>query len=156
MNNSDMQGMQATPGNIHDGTGGGMAVAVQRTAEPQKLGVAFAESYLADLAEWNVQYQSSPIEAIKSFLIYTTGFDVATRNTDSGFTFYLMDAQRLPAHRPALHDRHFGQDGRYFCAQCSMFFEYGQPQSQVTCPFMPQKCKFWPQADRRSDHPEGL
>ena len=37
-----------------------------------------------------------------------------------------------------------GKMGRYFCAQCNMFFEYGQQQAQVTCPFMSQKCKFRP------------
>ena len=46
-------------------------------------------------------------------------------------------------------DLHFmgvtsGKMGRYFCAQCNMFFEYGQQQAQVTCPFMSQKCKFRP------------
>ncbi|HEY3367588.1 MAG TPA: hypothetical protein VGK74_21225 [Symbiobacteriaceae bacterium] len=150
-----------------------LAAAVSRSAEPEKLGLAFAENYLTDLAEWNVQYKSSPIEAIKSFLIYTSGFDTATRTTDAGITFYLMDAQILwgeempdkKRSKAALLtgalrvaeavgltspiDLHFmtvtsGKMGRYFCAQCSMFFEYGQPQAQVTCPFMSQKCKFRP------------
>lgn len=150
-----------------------LGVAVQRAANPEQLGQAWAADFLADLAEWHVQFQASPVETVKSFLIYTTGYDVATRNTAGGMTFYLMDAQQLwgeemPAKKrskaallagarrvaaavnlTAPLDLHFmsvtsGKMGRYFCAQCSMFFEFGQQQSQVTCPFMPQKCKFRP------------
>jgi hypothetical protein len=150
-----------------------LAEAVRQSAEPEKLGRLFADDYLADLAEWHVEHQSSPVEAIKSFLIYTSGFDVAARTSEAGFTLYLMDAQSIwgedmPAKmrsKAALLagarrvaeaiglsipiDLHFmsvtsGKMGRYYCAQCSMFFEYGSPQSQVTCPFMPQKCKFRP------------
>ena len=150
-----------------------LARAVARAADPEALGTAFAENYLVDLAEWKVQYQASPLETVKSFLIYTSGFDVAARNTDSGMTFLLLDAQSLwgedmaakkrsktallsGARRvaravglDAALDLHFmdvtsGKMGRYFCAQCNMFFEYGQQQAQVTCPFMSQKCKFRP------------
>jgi hypothetical protein len=150
-----------------------LAVAVARSADPDQLGIAFAENYLADLAEWNVQFAASPLEAVKSFLIYTAGFDAATRTTETGMTFYLMDAQgvwgeEMPEKKRsktallagarrvaeavglgASIDLHFmsvtsGTMGRYFCAQCNMFFEFGQPQAQVTCPFMPQKCKFRP------------
>ncbi len=150
-----------------------LAAAVARAASPEDLGLAYAENYLADLAEWNVQYRASPLETIKSFLIYTSGFDVATRSTGSGTTFLLLDAQSLwgqemPAKKrskrallaganrvaraiglDASLDLHFmdvtsGKMGRYFCAQCNMFFEYGQQQAQVTCPFMSQKCKFRP------------
>ncbi len=150
-----------------------LATAVGQATELEPLGIAFAEDFLADLAEWNVQYEASPIETVKSFLIYTAGFDVVTRNTASGLTFYLMDAQALWGEETAARmrsktallagarrvaqaaglnaalDLHFmtvtsGKMGRYFCAQCNMFFEYGQPQAQVTCPFMPQKCKFRP------------
>ena len=150
-----------------------LATAVSRAPDLEPLGVAFAEDYLADLSEWNVQYQGSPIEAVKSFLIYTAGFDAALRTADSGLTFYLMDADALwgedmPAKKRSKAvllagarrvaqavgmtsqlDLHFmsvtsGEMGRYYCAQCSMFFEYGQPQAHVTCPFMSQKCKFRP------------
>lgn len=150
-----------------------LAAAVARAANPEDLGVAYAENYLADLAEWKVQYRASPLETIKSYLIYTSGFDVATRSTESGMTFLLLDAQSLwgremPARKRSKRallagakriaqtigldanlDLHFmdvtsGRLGRYFCAQCNMFFEYGQQQAQVTCPFMSQKCKFRP------------
>ncbi|WP_242360313.1 hypothetical protein [Anaeromyxobacter sp. SG17] len=150
-----------------------LASAVARAASPEDLGIAFADNFLADLAEWNVQYRASPLETIKSYLIYTSGFDVATRSTETGLTFLLLDAQRLwgrempdkKRSRSALlagaervaraleldvrMDLHFmdvsaGPMGRYFCAQCNMFFEYGQQQAQVTCPFMSQKCKFRP------------
>jgi hypothetical protein len=150
-----------------------LAGAVARAADPESLGIAFAENYLADLAEWKVQYQASPLETVKSFLIYTSGFDVATRSSESGMAFLLLDAQSLwgedmPAKKrskvallsgarrvaravglDASLDLHFldvtsGKMGRYFCAQCNMFFEYGQQQAQVTCPFMSQKCKFRP------------
>ncbi len=150
-----------------------LASAVARAARPEDLGIAYAENYLADLAEWKVQYEASPLETIKSFLIYTSGFDAATRSTEAGMTFLLLDAQSLwgedmPAKKrskvallaganrvaravgiDAKLDLHFmdvtsGKMGRYFCAQCNMFFEYGQQQAEVTCPFMSQKCKFRP------------
>jgi hypothetical protein len=150
-----------------------LAVAVAQAAEMEHLGVAFAEDFLADLADWNVQFKASPIETVKSFLIYTAGFDVVTRSAATGLTLYLMDAEALwgeemPAKKRSKAallagarrvaqavglnvalELHFmsvtsGSMGRYFCAQCDMFFEYGQPQAQVTCPFMPQKCKFRP------------
>ena len=150
-----------------------LASAVARAADPEPLGTAFADDYLADLAEWRVQHQASPLEAVKAFLIYTAGFDVVTRSAADGFTLYLMDAgavwgEELPAKvrsRTALLagarrvakaigleaplELHFmsvaaGEMGRYHCAPCSMFFEYGAPQAQVTCPFMPQKCGFRP------------
>ena len=150
-----------------------LAAAVRDAGELEPLGVAFAEDFLADLAEWNVQLQASPIETVKAFLIYTSGFDAALRTSDAGLTLYLMDADSLwgedmPAKRrskavllagaqrvaqavavAAPLDLHFmsvtsGEMGRYFCAQCNMFFEYGQPQDHVTCPFMSQKCKFRP------------
>ncbi len=150
-----------------------LAAAVARAASPEDLGVAYAENYLADLVEWKVQYQASPLETIKSYLIYTSGFDVATRSTEHGMTFLLLDAQSLWGREMAAKKRskrallagarriartlgldaeldlHFmdvtsGRMGRYFCAQCNMFFEYGQQQAQVTCPFMSQKCKFRP------------
>lgn len=150
-----------------------LAAAVARAARPEDLGVAYAENYLADLAEWKVEYRASPLETIKSYLIYTSGFDVATRSTGKGFTFLLLDAERvwgreMPAKKRSQRallagarrvaqalgleadlDLHFmdvtsGRMGRYFCAQCDMFFEYGQQQAQVTCPFMSQKCKFRP------------
>ena len=52
-------------------------------------------TFLADLAEWKVEYQASPVETVKAFIIYTSGFDVALRNTESGLTLYVMDAQSL-------------------------------------------------------------
>lgn len=155
-----------------------LAAAVQRAADQEALGRELAEAFLADLAEWTVEYKASPIETMKAFIIYTSGFDVAVRNTAAGLTLYVMDAQSLwgeemPAKKrskaallagarrvaeavglgqrvPAPLDLHFmsvtaGPMGKYYCAQCRMFFEYGQPQDKVTCPFMPQKCKFSPQ-----------
>lgn len=150
-----------------------LAAAVRTETSLEALGVAWADDFLADLAEWKVEFATSPIETVKAFLIYTAGFDAALRTTDSGLTLYLMDAEALwgedlPAKKRSKAvllagarrvaqvlglarelDLHFmsvtsGDMGRYFCAQCDMFFEYGQPQSQVTCPFMSQKCKFRP------------
>jgi hypothetical protein len=150
-----------------------LATAVDRSVDPEALGVAYAEDFLADLREWLVKADASPLETVKAFLVYTSGFDAAIRTTAEGITFYVMDAQSLwgsempqkkrsktalvaGARRVAKElgvqsavDLHFmgvtaGPMGRYYCAQCSMLFEFGQPQSQVTCPFMPQKCKFRP------------
>lgn len=150
-----------------------LATAVATATDEEPIGVAFAEDFIDDLTEWNVQYESSPIETVKSFLIYTAGFDVVTRSTDAGLTFLLMDAEAfwgedMPAKKKSKTallagarrvaqaigfdipiDLHFmtvmpGAMGRYFCGGCNMFFEFGQPQAQVTCPFMPQKCIFRP------------
>jgi hypothetical protein len=150
-----------------------LATAVDRSANPEALGIAYAEDFLADLREWQVKADGSPLETIKAFLVYTSGFDAAIRTTAEGITFYLMDAQSLwgsemPQKKrskaalvagartvarelgvQAKLDLHFmgvtaGPMGRYYCAQCAMLFEFGQPQAQVTCPFMPQKCKFRP------------
>ncbi len=156
-----------------------LAAAVQRAADPEALGSDLAEAFLADIDEWKVQFRASPIETVKAFLIYTSGFDVAVRSTEAGLTLFVMDAQALwgeemPAKKRSKMallagakrvaeavgleagtsllkmDLHFmsvtaGPMGRYYCPQCRMFFEYGQPQEKVTCPFMPQKCKFSPQ-----------
>jgi len=35
--------------------------------------------------------------------------------------------------------------GKYFCAKCGMFFEFGIKRETVTCPLMAQKCMFDPQ-----------
>ncbi len=150
-----------------------LAWCVSRSSDPAQLGVQLAEEFLADTAAWSVKLGSSPIEAVKAFLIYTSGFDAAVRTTPEGMTFYVMDAHGIwgeqmeekrkskgallaGARRVAREmgiaepiDLHFmtvtsGPMGRYYCAQCAMFFEFGQPQSSVTCPFMPQKCKFKP------------
>ncbi len=150
-----------------------VATAVQRAAGPAALGRALARDFLADLAEWRVPISASPLESVKSFLLFTSGFDAALRTSDAGVVFYLMDAQSLwgaqmpekKRSKAALlagaravaeaagiegpSDLHFmgvtsGELGRYYCAQCSMFFEFGSPRAQVTCPFMPQKCKFKP------------
>lgn len=150
-----------------------VAAAVQRATDPEALGRALAEDYLQDLADWRVPVAASPIETVKSFLLFTSGFDAALRTSDAGPVFFLMDAQSVwgtempekkrskatllagarrvaeAARGLAPSDLHFmavtsGEMGRYFCAQCSMFFEFGSPRSQVTCPFMPQKCKFKP------------
>jgi len=158
-----------------------LAAAVSQAADLESLGVALAEDFIDDLAEWNVQFESSPIETVKAFLIYTAGFDVATRSTDAGLTFLLMDGDALWGGEMATKmrsktallagarrvaeaigfdialDLHFmtvmpGDMGRYFCAGCNMFFEFGQPQAQVTCPFMPQKCIFRPKAVSDAAH----
>lgn len=150
-----------------------LAWSVSRAEDPAALGVQLAEDFIADTAAWGIKLDGSPVEAMKAFLIYTSGFDAAVRTTAEGMTFYVMDAQSIwgeqmeqkrkskgallaGARRVARAlgvaeplDLHFmsvtsGPMGRYYCAQCAMFFEFGQPQSQVTCPFMPQKCKFKP------------
>jgi len=35
--------------------------------------------------------------------------------------------------------------GKYYCAKCGMFFEFGIKRDTVTCPLMAQKCMFDPQ-----------
>ena len=35
--------------------------------------------------------------------------------------------------------------GKYYCAKCGMFFEFGIKRDTVTCPLMSQKCMFDPQ-----------
>ena len=139
----------------------------------KQLGQRLAEEYLAELADWQVRYKDNPIEAIKSFLIYFSGSDAATRNTNDGITFYLVDASliwgsEMPEKKRLkktllagvnvlasemglsgpfdLHmmDMMSEEPGRYYCPKCTMFFEFGRQGNNVTCPFMPQKCKFKP------------
>lgn len=137
------------------------------------LGQELANNYLSDLQEWRVRFLDNPYEALKSFIIFFVGADVATRNTENGIVFYLVDASIIwgkemeskkklkavllsainslkgPLGLADNFDLHFmdmyvEELGRFFCGKCNMFFEFGGPQEIVTCPFMPQKCKFKP------------
>lgn len=137
------------------------------------LGQELASNYLSDLQEWRVRFLDNPYEALKSFIIFFVGADVATRNTENGIIFYLVDASIIwgkemegkkklktallsainslkgPLGLAENFDLHFmdmyvEELGRFFCGKCNMFFEFGGPQEIVTCPFMPQKCKFKP------------
>jgi hypothetical protein len=42
--------------------------------------------------------------------------------------------------------------GKYFCAKCGMFFEFGIRRETVTCPLMAQKCMFDPQHIEKVDY----
>ncbi len=42
--------------------------------------------------------------------------------------------------------------GKYFCAKCGMFFEFGIRRDVVTCPLMAQKCMFDPQQIDKVDY----
>jgi hypothetical protein len=43
--------------------------------------------------------------------------------------------------------------GKYYCAKCGMFFEFGIKRETVTCPLMAQKCMFDPQHIDKIDYP---
>ncbi len=150
-----------------------LAGVMPKVTDEAALGRRLAEEYLAELADWRVQYKDNPLEAVKSFVIYFAGADAATRNTESGITFYLMDAtqfwgKEMPEKKRVKmtllaginrlkqefglkqnFDLHFMDmtpepAGRFYCPMCNMFFEFGTQAPTVTCPFMPQKCKFKP------------
>ncbi len=145
-----------------------------------QLGHQLPQEYLAELAEWNVNYSDNPLEAAKSFLIYFSGSDVATRLGEQGITFLLVDAsiiwgEEMPAKKRLkklllaavkalsekiglegpfdLHmmDVMSAEPGRFYCSKCSMLFEFGQKADTVTCPFMPQKCRFKPHGLREKE-----
>jgi hypothetical protein len=134
-------------------------------------GENFAKIYLDFLNEWKFDISGEqPLQTLKSFIILLTGCETAQRVTEDSITFVLMDAAKiweknkiknvleggLNHLKNVLNVRHelkvdfidiLGERevGKYYCAKCGMFFEFGLRRETVTCPLMSQKCMFDPQ-----------
>ncbi len=143
-----------------------------------QTGEKMARIYLEFLKEWNFDIsKQQPLQTIKSFIIILTGCETAQRINEKSITFVLMDAGKiwekdkiksvltgsLQYLRKILNIEHevnidfidiLGERevGRYFCAKCGMFFEFGIKRESVTCPLMAQKCMFDPQYIEKTDY----
>ncbi len=136
-----------------------------------ETGRELAVIYLDFLKEWKFDItKQQPLQTIKSFIIILTGCETAQRINTESITFVLMDAEKiwekekiekiilggLEYLKSVLNIEHklkidfidiLGERevGKYFCAKCGMFFEFGIRRDVVTCPLMAQKCMFDPQ-----------
>jgi DNA-directed RNA polymerase subunit RPC12/RpoP len=137
----------------------------------KETGKNLAQIYLDFIKEWKFNLtQQQPLQTIKSFIIILTGCETAQRINENSVTFVLMDAEKiwnkdkirniilgsLEYLKIVLKIEHelnidfidiLGERevGKYFCAKCGMFFEFGIRRETVTCPLMAQKCMFDPQ-----------
>ncbi len=135
------------------------------------VGQALAEAYLEELREWRVTYREDALEALKGFVIFLSGCEVAQRYLEEQLLFIVLDPEKVWPERASLrtvaeaalaHLRRAmafpvpvgvdfieiapGPPGRYFCPMCRMYFEFGKARDEVICPLMPQKCMFEPKA----------
>jgi DNA-directed RNA polymerase subunit RPC12/RpoP len=134
-------------------------------------GRKLAEIYLDFIREWRFDIsKEQPLQTLKSFIIILSGCETAQRVNEGSVTFVLMDAGKiwekekikkvilggLGYLKSALDLKHelnvdfidiLGEreTGKYYCAKCGMFFEFGIRRETVTCPLMAQKCMFDPQ-----------
>jgi len=145
----------------------------------QETGKNLAKIYLDFLKEWKFDIsKQQPLQTIKSFIIILTGCETAQRINEKSITFVLMDAAKiweknkikelllgsLEYLKRILNVEHelnldfidiLGERevGKYFCAKCGMFFEFGIKRDVVTCPLMAQKCMFDPQHIDKVEYP---
>ncbi len=136
-----------------------------------ETGKILAKIYLDFLKDWKFDIsKQQPLQTVKSFIIILTGCETAQRINEKSITFVLMDAGKvwekdkikeiltgsLEYLKGILNFEHelrldfidiLGERevGKYFCAKCGMFFEFGIKRDVVTCPLMAQKCMFDPQ-----------
>jgi DNA-directed RNA polymerase subunit RPC12/RpoP len=136
-----------------------------------ETGKNLAKIYLEFLKEWKFDIsKQQPLQTVKSFIIILTGCETAQRINEKSITFVLMDASKvwekdkiyeiltgsleyLKSILNIEHDLNLDfidilgerEVGKYFCAKCGMFFEFGIRREAVTCPLMAQKCMFDPQ-----------
>jgi hypothetical protein len=137
----------------------------------RETGKNLAKVYFDFIKEWKFDIsKQQPLQTIKSFIIILTGCETAQRINEKSITFLLMDAEKvwekdkikeillgsLEYLKSILNIKHelrldfidiLGERevGKYFCAKCGMFFEFGIRRETVTCPLMAQKCMFDPQ-----------
>lgn len=137
----------------------------------RETGKNLVKIYLEFLKEWKFDIlKQQPLQTVKSFIIILTGCETAQRINEKSITFVLMDAGKiwdkdkirdlltgsLEYLKDILNIEHelkidfidiLGdrEVGKYFCAKCGMFFEFGIRREAVTCPLMAQKCMFDPQ-----------
>ena len=143
-----------------------------------ETGKNLAKIYLDFLKEWKFDIsKQQPLQTIKSFIIILTGCETAQRINEKSITFVLMDAVKiweknkikelllgsLEYLKKILNVEHelnldfidiLGERevGKYYCAKCGMFFEFGIRRETVTCPLMAQKCMFDPQHIDKVDY----
>ncbi len=141
-------------------------------------GKRLAEIYIDFLNEWKFQLsKEQPLQTLKSFIIILSGCETAQRVNENSVTFVLMDAEKIwkkdqiklillgaidylkdivGIHHELKIDfiDIIGEReiGKYYCAKCGMFFEFGLKRSTVTCPLMAQKCMFDPQSIDNVDY----
>jgi hypothetical protein len=144
-----------------------------------ETGKSLVEVYLDFLKEWKFDItKQQPLQTIKSFIIILTGCETAQRINEKSITFVLMDAGKiweknkikdillgslvyLKTILNVVHDLDIDfidilgerEIGKYYCAKCGMFFEFGIKRDVVTCPLMAQKCMFDPQHIDKVDYP---
>lgn len=143
-----------------------------------ETGRKLAEVYLDFLKEWKFDIsKQQPLQTIKSFIIILSGCETAQRINEESITFVLMDAGKIwkkehikeiltggLEHLNTVLEikQEFKIDfidilgerevGKYYCAKCGMFFEFGIKRETVTCPLMAQKCMFDPQHIEKVDY----
>lgn len=141
-------------------------------------GKKLAEIYVDFLNEWKFQLaKEQPLQTLKSFIIILSGCETAQRVNENAVTFVLMDAEKIWKKEQIKliltgaidylkdivgihHELNIDfidiigerEIGKYFCAKCGMFFEFGLKKSTVTCPLMAQKCMFDPQCIDNVDY----
>lgn len=143
-----------------------------------ETGKNLAKVYLDFLNEWKFDItKQQPLQTIKSFIIILTDCETAQRINEKSITFVLMDAGKI-WEKNKIKDVLYGslaylksilniehelnldfieilgerEVGKYFCAKCGMFFEFGIKRDTVTCPLMAQKCMFDPQHIDKVDY----
>jgi len=143
-----------------------------------ETGKKLAKKYLDFLKEWKFDIsKQQPLQTIKSFIIILTGCETAQRINEKSITFVLMDAGKIWEKDKIKNILHGSLDylnnylniehdlkvdfidilgerevGKYYCAKCGMFFEFGIKREQVTCPLMAQKCMFDPQNIEKAEY----
>jgi len=141
------------------------------TDDFKAIGSKMVDDYFDFLDDWKFRIaQQQPLQTIKSFIIILTGCETAQRINEKSITFVLMDAgkiwekskikeivtgslKRFKERLKMAHEFHVDfidilgdrEVGKYYCAKCRMFFEFGIKRDKVTCPLMAQKCMFDPQ-----------
>lgn len=148
------------------------------TGDFKETGKRLAEIYFEFLKDWKFDIsKEQPLQTLKSFIIILTGCETAQRINEKSITFVLMDAGKIwdkDKIRAIIlgsfeyfkgilkieHDLQLDfidilgerEVGKYYCAKCGMFFEFGIKRDTVTCPLMSQKCMFDPQHIEKTDY----
>ena len=134
----------------------------------KKVGEEFARLYLNEMDAWHVQYKTDLLYFLKTFIVFISGSETAQRILEDEILFLVMDMDKIYKNgvikdvlqsgvtylkkQVGLHRKVSikfvsiipGEMGRYYCAKCGMFFEFGVVRDKVTCPLMAQKCMFEP------------
>ncbi|MGM0442387.1 MAG: hypothetical protein ACQEQC_08220 [Elusimicrobiota bacterium] len=137
--------------------------------DPATVGEKWAHIYLKFLKEWKIDYSDQPLQTVKSFVIFASGCESAQRVNEDRITFVITDLGKVwekdklftilaEAFTVLKKELDISQKieldeidiigdrplGRYYCAMCRKFFEFGIPREKIVCPLMSQKCMFDP------------